>query len=402
MPVSTQPLWQSAPATPRSALEGDVTADVAIVGGGIGGLATAWHLADRGIHATVIEARAVGSGASGRSGGFLIAGAAPMYNDARALFGDDLARRIYAATLDAQRQVYDVAEEVGAAGSFRRVGLLRLAVDAEEADHVRDHHRALAEHGFPGRIVEESELPAPLARPGRAGLLTDHDASVHPVAWLRSLAAGLERRGASIFEGTTVTADLGERVAAASSGRVRYGALVIAADGGLGALVPELAGRVWPRRLHMVATAPLETAHVARPVYARYGHEYHQQLPDGRIVLGGFSDLDGPDSYTDRDVASATVHARLARYLVDELGVAASVTHRWTGIVGYTADRRPLAGAVPGHDRAFVMGGYCGTGNLTAWVAGRIVADLIATGSSLDADLFDAARPPSRPTAAAT
>ena len=399
MPVSDQPLWQSDLAVTRPALDGDVTADVAIVGGGIGGLAAAWHLADRGIRATVIEARAVASGASGRNGGFLIAGAAPMYNDARALFGDDLARRIYAATLAAQQEVYAVAEEVGASVSFRRVGLLRLAVDAEEADHVRDHHRALAEHGFPGRIVEGQDLPAPLARPGRAGLLTDHDAAVHPVGWVRSLATALERRGVTILEGTTVTTARRERLVTAPAGKVRYDALVVAADGELGAVIPELAGRVRPRRLHMVATAPLQHAHVARPVSARYGYEYYQQLPDGRIVLGGFSDLDGPDSYTDRDEASASVHARLARYLVDELGVAAPVTHRWIGTAGYTDDQRAVAGAAPGRDRAYVMGGYCGTGNLCAWVAGRIVADLIATGSSVDVDLFDPARPPSPPAA---
>ena len=399
MPVSDQPLWQSDLAVTRPALDGDVTADVAIVGGGIGGLAAAWHLADRGIRATVIEARAVASGASGRNGGFLIAGAAPMYNDARALFGDGLARRIYAATLAAQQEVYAVAEEVGASVSFRRVGLLRLAVDAEEADHVRDHHRALAEHGFPGRIVEGQDLPAPLARPGRAGLLTDHDAAVHPVGWVRSLATALERRGVTILEGTTVTTARRERLVTAPAGTVRYDALVVAADGDLGAVIPELAGRVRPRRLHMVATAPLQHAHVARPVSARYGYEYYQQLPDGRIVLGGFSDLDGPDSYTDRHEASASVHARLARYLVDELGVAAPVTHRWIGTAGYTDDRRGVAGAAPGRDHAYVMGGYCGTGNLCAWVAGRIVADLIATGSSVDVDLFDPARPPSPPAA---
>lgn len=402
MPVSSRPFWQSESAAVRPSLDDDVTAGVAIVGGGVGGLATAWHLAERGIRATVVEARAVVSGASGRNGGFLIAGAAPMYNDARALFGDDLARRIYAATLAAQQEVYDVAEGVGASGCFRRVGLLRLAVDADEANHVRDHHRALADHGFPGVIVAEHDLPPPLRRPGRAGLFTDHDASVHPVGWLRSLAMALERRGVTILEGTAVTAQPRERLLIAPAGSVRYDALVVAADGGLGALVPELAGRVRPRRLHMVATGPLPTVHVAHPVYARFGYEYHQQLPDGRIVLGGFSDLDGPDSYTGRDEASAIVHARLARYLVDDLGVAAPVTHRWVGTVGYTADQRPVAGAVPGRDGVYALGGYCGTGNLCAWVAGRIVADLIATGSSGDADLFDPARSPSPPTRGST
>ncbi len=390
--VSSHPYWQSDRVVPRPPLSGDVAADVAIVGGGIGGLATAWHLAERGIRSTIVEARTVASGASGRNGGFLIAGAAPMYNDARVLFGDDLARRIHAATLAGQGEVYEVAGEIGADDCFRRVGLLRLAVDAEEARHVREHQRALAEHGFPGRLVEESELPESLRRPGRAGLVTDHDASLNPVGWLRALAGVLERRGVSIIEETPVTADLDKRRLVGPAGTVGCDTLVVAADGALGTLIPEFADAVRPRRLHMIATAPIATAHVARPVYARYGYEYHQQLPDGRIVLGGFSDFDGPASYTGRDEANEAVFARLACYLADDLGVTAPITHRWIGTVGYTADHRPAVGKAPGHDDVFALGGYCGTGNLCAWVGGRIIADLITAGSSVDADLFDPTR----------
>lgn len=388
--------WQTnRPASPVESWESRTT-EVAIIGAGIGGLATAWHLADRGVLSTVIEARTIASGASGRNGGFFIAGPAPMYNDARELFGADSARRIQQATVAAQAEVYAVADDIGAGGCFRRVGMLRLAVDADEADHVRAHAAALAEDGFAGRLLSEPDLPAPLRRPGRVGLMTDHDAAVHPVMWLTTLADALRGRGVRVVEGVRATRPIvshgGQLTVATTHGPVVSGALVVAADGGVGRLVPHLAERVRARRLHMVATAPLETEHVAHPVYARYGYEYHQQLPDGRVVLGGFSDLDGPASYTDREEANPVVHDRLAAYLRDDLGVDAPITHRWVGIVGYTADQRPYVGSVPGTDGLYAMGGYCGTGNITAWVAGRIVADQIANGSAVDADLFDMTR----------
>ncbi len=84
--------------------------------------------------------------------------------------------------------------------------------------------------------------------------------------------------------------------------------------------------------------------------------------------------------------------ARLERHLRDELGVEAPVTHRWVGLVGYGPDERPLAGPVPGQDGLYVLGGYNGTGNLNGFVAGRIVAELIARGSAPDADLYDSGR----------
>src|SRR4051794_9094309 len=96
---TTTPFWQDYPYQPREPLDGDRSVDVCVVGAGIGGVSTAWHLAERGVRALVLEARQVAAGASGRNGGFLIAGAAPFHNDARALFGGELARRIYAATL---------------------------------------------------------------------------------------------------------------------------------------------------------------------------------------------------------------------------------------------------------------------------------------------------------------
>ena len=83
---------------------------------------------------------------------------------------------------------------------------------------------------------------------------------------------------------------------------------------------------------------------------------------------------------------------RLERHLRDELGVEAPVTHRWVGLVGYGPDERPLAGPVPGEDGLYVLGGYNGTGNLNGFVAGRVVAELIARGNAPDADLYDTER----------
>jgi glycine/D-amino acid oxidase-like deaminating enzyme len=393
--------WQREPGRRRPRLDGDATTDVLIVGAGIGGLAAAWQLRQRDVTSMIVDARDVAMGASGRNGGFLIAGAAPMYNDARELFGADLARRFYAATLAAQDEVIGTAAEVGASDAVRRVGLLRLAVDADEAEHVRAHHAALVEDAFPGELVAEEALPEPLRRPGRAGLWTSHDASVHPVRLLRALADALAERGMRIHPDTpvvTLTSRTGSVLATTPRGTIDAGHVIVASDAGVGALVPPFADHIRPRRLHMIATAALGVAHVAHPVYARYGYEYHQQLPDGRVVLGGFSDLDGPASYTDREEASAAVHARLRDYLRVDLGIAAPVEREWVGVVGYTADHRPVVGPAPALPGVWVMGGYCGTGNLCSWVAGRVLADLITTGRSHDSDLFSHEPAPRAPT----
>jgi gamma-glutamylputrescine oxidase len=164
--------------------------------------------------------------------------------------------------------------------------------------------------------------------------------------------------------------------------------VVVAADAGLAALVPG-AARVRSRRLHMLATAPAPAA-LDCPVYVRDGHEYAQQLPDGRVALGGFSDLDGAASWTDREESSAVVQARLDDYLREDLLVEADVTHRWVGLVGYADDSLPTVGAAG--DRLFALGGYNGTGHVQGFLAARIAAALIVDGSSPDSQLYEPPR----------
>jgi glycine/D-amino acid oxidase-like deaminating enzyme len=159
-------------------------------------------------------------------------------------------------------------------------------------------------------------------------------------------------------------------------------------DGGLAALVPA-ASRVRSRRLNMVATAPVGRRVLPFPVYARDGYEYAQQLPDGRVTLGGFSDVDGARSWTAEEALSEPAQARLDGWLREELGVGEAVTHRWVGIVGYAEDPLPSVGFVPGTGgRILALGGYNGTGHVQGYVAARIVAELLTTGASADADLY--------------
>ncbi|SFP77483.1 Glycine/D-amino acid oxidase [Geodermatophilus dictyosporus] len=394
MTGSPVPLWQDEPYSPRPPLEGEVRADVCVVGAGVGGLATARRLLDAGLSVVVLDRHEVASGASGRNGGFFIAGAAPMYHETRDLWGRERAVAVHAATLATQREVLEVADAVGARSHFRVGGLLRLAVDAAEADDVRANAAALAEDGFPGELVAGGDLPDPLARPGRAGLFFPHDGSVHPVRWLRALAAALESRGARVLEHSPVVAPPaadGDGVCVrTASGVVRCDRAVVAVDGDLAALVPS-AGAVRPRRLNMLATAPLRRTVLPFPVYARFGHEYVHQTADGRIALGGFSDLDGDASWTDRAEASTAVQDRLDRWLAEELGVDAPVTHRWAGVVGFAEDPLPRCGPVPGTDgRVLALGGYNGTGHVQAWVASRVVADLVVAGGSPSAGLYAA------------
>ena len=154
------PYWLDEPYEPRPALEGHVEAEACVIGAGVAGLSCALALARAGVDTVVLERDTVAGGASGRNGGFLLAGVAPFYSEARELYGRERARRMYAATLEAQRDMYALAEELGAGDSMRRVGLLRASASEEEAADVARQAEALREDGFPGELVERERAAA--------------------------------------------------------------------------------------------------------------------------------------------------------------------------------------------------------------------------------------------------
>jgi len=398
--VAAVPLWHDDPYEERAPLTGDRETDVLVIGAGIAGLSCAWHLAERGVDCTVVEASTAAGGASGRNGGFLVAGAAPAHQDAIALFGHDVAVGIYRATLASEQRIYEIADEIGAAQHFARVGHLRVTWEPEELEHARVQFEAMRSDELPAEWVDEGDLPAIVRAPGRVGVFSAPDGTMHPARWVRAFSRAIEDRGVRIFERSPVPEPLedernGAFAVPAGGGTVHAQRVVVAADGALPQLVPRYAPAVRTKRLHMVATAPIPERVVPYAIGIRWGFEYLQQRPDGRIAIGGFSDFDGEraaDSYTTVEQASPQVHARIERFLRAELGVDAPITHRWIGLVGYSRDQRAFAGPVPQHDGLFVAGGYNGTGNLNGFTAGRILSELLATGESPDAGLYDSTR----------
>jgi gamma-glutamylputrescine oxidase len=389
------PFWLDEEYEPRPALDGPAEAEACVIGAGVAGLSCALALARHGVDTLVLERGTVAGGASGRNGGFLIAGLAAFYPDARERYGRERARRIYAATLETQEEMFALADELGAGDAVRRVGLLRASASEEEAEHVRRHTEALREDGFAGELVERDELPPAVARYALNGCLTEHEGALHPARWIRTLARGAEAAGARIHESTAVEGPVaapGEGQLRTAAGSVSARHVVVASDGALPALVPEYADRVRARRLHMTATAPLPERLTDWLVYSRWGYDYFQQRPDGRLLIGGFGDLDGEDSYTDADAGSPRIWERIERLIREGLGLDTEITHRWAGVVGYSDDDLPYVGEAPGRPGLYVAGGYSGHGNVTGFLAGRLVADAIAGVPRDERDLFPADR----------
>lgn len=380
------PYWLDTPGDRRAPLPGDERVDVAIVGGGVTGLSCARTLAEAGARVRVLEARRAASGASGRNGGFALRGMAAAYDRARL---PDLMR----VTEEALSRLEGLAED-----TFRRVGSLRVATSEDELAAVRAEHDALRADGFAVEWVERADLP-PLVRPhALGGTFHPPDGALEQGRWVCRLANLAEDAGALIAEETEATMIEGTHVVT-RRGVVHADTVVLGTDGYTRGLVSEVDAILSPARAQALATAPLSERHFECPVYARWGYDYWQQLPDRTLVIGGWRDSNLEGEFTTDEETTDLVQTRIDDFLGELLPERPEVTHRWAGLLGFTPDLLPLVGLLPGREGVWVSLGYSGHGNVLGFACGDLVAQAILARPDgrlgpLSPERFLAARPP--------
>ncbi|HEX6792199.1 MAG TPA: FAD-dependent oxidoreductase [Candidatus Krumholzibacteria bacterium] len=347
-----------------------MSADVCVIGLGGSGLACIDRLLRDGVSVVGVDAGTVGGAAAGRNGGLLRAGTSLFYHEASAKYGADRAARMYSATVAERERLLSRYPSIA-----RRTGYLRLAHDGEDERDCRAHLAALRDASFPAQWYD-----GPLGR----GMLVVEDAVIDPLARCRLEAGRVSSAGARLFENSPAVS-LTTGAVETTGGVIRCRLTIVAVDGALASILPELAGRVWPMRLQMLASSPHAPGRLPHALSTRWGWDYSQQLPDGTIAFGGCRDVGGADERTSDATVTERVQSALERRFAEVIGSPPSVTHRWAATAGYTEDGLPVLGQVrPG---VWATGGYSGTGNLFGAACGRAVVRLalgVATDSLLD------------------
>ena len=381
---------------PRFTLDGDVDADVCVVGAGYTGLWTAYWLlvADPGLRVVVLEAEIAGFGASGRNGGWCSALFPASTAALAARHGRPAALAMRRAMNANVAQVGRVVAAEGIDAAWRQGGTVVLARTPVQLARARAAVAADADH----EGVDDLELldaRAACARVGAAGVLgatyTPHCARVHPARLARGLARAVERRGAVLHERTPVLAvEPGTTASPArartATGTVRARHVVVATEAWTSAL-PGRRRAVAPVYSLMVATEPLSASFWAQAGLAagetfsdhRHLIVYGQRTADDRLAFGGRG---APYHFGstirtghDRDEG---VFTGLRATLLDLFpGLhGAAFTHAWGGPLGVPRDWHAGVGLDAATGLAWA-GGYVGDGVGTSHLAGRTLADLL-------------------------
>jgi len=379
----------TAPRLQRHApLSGAIRCDVAIVGGGLAGLSAALELRERGLDVVVLEAREMGSGASGRNGGQAIHGLACSQDVIEAQLGLADARRVWDMTIEALDML--------------RERIARHVIDCEW----RDGFLGLATSERKGRALTrwadelESKYHYPLRRIGPAqvtqwvssgryhsGVHDPRSGHLHPLKYVLGLARAAAAAGVRMHEDTRVTTftqdDRGV-ILTTPAGEVRASQALLAGNVYLQEVAPGLAARIMPVGTYIVCSEPLEPALADALIPSRscvcdtdFVLDYYRTTNDHRMLFGGRV------SYSTR--TPRNLRESMRERMVDALPqlAAAKIEYAWGGFVDITMNRAPDFGRL-GRNMYYLQG-FSGHGLALTGLAGRIVAEAMAS----DASRFD-------------
>jgi glycine/D-amino acid oxidase-like deaminating enzyme len=380
------PLWLDNPArpAPRAALDGDLTADLLVVGGGFTGLWAALRAVERdpGTRVVLIEADRIAEHATGRNGGFCEASLTHGEANGRARWPAEY-DTLHALGLRNLDEIERTIDRYGIECGFTRGGALAVAT--------RAHEVAALEPGTAGfldaaRVRELVDSPTYLA--GRH--VPDECALVDPARLAWGLAAAAEAHGVRIAEHTRLTGlgrGAGGIRAATTSGTVTAARVVLATN----VFRTPLRRTRWPVVPvydYVLATEPLTEAQLAairwdpRMGIADSGNQFHYYriTPDRRILWGGYDAVyHYGRSTADRHYDRAATFEKLARHFAVTFpqlrGVA--FTHRWSGVID-TSTRFCAFYGTAHRGRTAYAAGFTGLGVGASRFAADVLLDLLS------------------------
>ena len=367
-------------------------ADVAVIGAGFTGLSAALALAKRGAKVVVLESETIGWGASSRNGGMVLTGMKLGVNKLVSMYGRELTRRMYAASLDTIAAVERIVKEEEIECCFERTGHLEVASKQSHFDDYAKQVEVIArEFNHQLRVVPHNELRTEIGSDiYYGGMVDEMSVGVNPAQYVAGMGTAAMRAGAQVAEHTRV-----ESVARASNhgapgfrlntsrGSLWARNVFVGTSGYTGAATPALQKKIIPIGSFIITTQVLSDALARelsprnRQIYDSKNYLYYYRLtPDNRMLFGGRAAFFPETEQTIRRSAEILRRGMIEVYpqLRD-----AKVEYVWGGTLDFCFDIMPHAGQIDG---IYFAVGYAGHGVAAATWLGQKMAELIADGKT--------------------
>lgn len=365
-------------------LAGEISVDVAVVGGGLVGTITARLLKDQGLKVALVEARSVGREVTGKSTAKITSQHNLVYARLKSKFGIDGAR-IYAEANEAGlRKILALAADHRLAADIEGRPAFTYTLLDEHVGSIEEEVQVARELGLPVSMATETGLPFAV----RGAMTWSDQAQFHPVKFVAGLATTIPGDGCHVFEESRVLNWDSGRVVTAE-GAVTASHVVMATQLPLGKIGtyyaqnyphmhPVIAGRADPRRVPEGMYISVE-----QPRHSLRSHRTAEGDP--------FLVFTGPGYRPGHAEEERKVFAEIESFARDHFGVEAA--YRWTNEDYTPMDGRPFVGwSSKLKDRLLIATGFDAWGISNGAAAAMIIADLVMGRENPWADFFDASR----------
>lgn len=358
--------------------------DVVIVGAGISGVSTAYWMnqEDPGLKIAIVERGRLASGASGRNAGFITCGSVEHFNRMIGKHGKEEAIDIWKFSEKNLKLLQEhIIQDDPVPLQFEKKGCYSLAAHDSEFQELQNVSNIMREIDIPVEICSAEHIQKNLgAREFVGGIKYLDDATVHPVRMIERILS--KTKNVTLIEGTEVfgvdAINDGTRLVKTDQGTIETSMVIYALNGYSAQRHPYFADKIYPTRgqILMMEKVP---RFMEGPCYANFYLDYFRQLPTGELLIGGFRQIEKATEvgYSDHitDTIQNALHDFVRKHLPQFEGK--NVSHRWSGIMGFSKDGQPLVGAMPDDNQVFFLGGYTGHGIGLAFHTAKCTVDLI-------------------------
>jgi glycine/D-amino acid oxidase-like deaminating enzyme/nitrite reductase/ring-hydroxylating ferredoxin subunit len=388
LPGKPSSLWiDTTPETRFPALAGDVSVDVAVIGGGITGITAATLLKRAGRTVALVESKRVIRGVTGYTTAKVTSSHGVIYKDLVERYDDETARAYGASQEAALEQIARFVEDERIDCEFARASNYLYAESADDLATVRQEAETAARLGLPASFVDETPLPFPVA----GAVRFENQAEFHPRKYLLHLVNQLPGEGSHVFEETRALEVEGGDVCRVETDRgvVRARAVVVAT------LLPFLDrgfffAKAHPYRSYVVCPK-VDEANAPPGMYVSTESPSHtirrSAYPGGTVLV-----IVGEGHKAGQAADSTERYRRLDEWARSRFAVE-STEYRWSTQDYYSVDKLPFIGRLTRRSRnVYVATGYRAWGMTNGTLAAMILSDRILGRDNPWAEMYDAKR----------
>jgi gamma-glutamylputrescine oxidase len=373
----------------RPSLNDNITSDICVIGAGFTGLSTAIHLAEKGFTVTVLEAKRIGFGASGRNGGQIVHSYSRDIDFIEKHYGKEVGTQMGKMAFEGGRIIRRFTDQYNIDCHLKDGGIFAACNDRQLKE--LESKKALWEaHGHKDlELLSADKIKEHVGSERYTGGLLDKSGGhFHPLNLALGEAAAVESMGGTIYEDSEVIRiEEGDKpVVYTQNGSVTCDYIVVAGNAYLGGLIPKLQSKAIPCGTQVITTEVLSEVQQKQLLPkdncvedCNYLLDYYRLSNEGRLIYGGGV------TYGAREPSKieSMIVPNMLKTFPQLKGT--KVDFAWTGNFLLTLMRLPQFGRI-GKNMYYAQG-YSGHGLTCTHLAGKVLSEVIA-GDSQRFDVF--------------